>query len=79
MALDRSRSINFTKKVGQEKKKREANVVLIDPSNPYGQGKNPYTTQIVLNKLGTSAHADSPAQPKVDAASTPNTQSTLPV
>ncbi|RDX85150.1 hypothetical protein CR513_33708, partial [Mucuna pruriens] len=45
-------SIGFAKKDGQEKKE-EANAVLIDPSNPYGQGKNPYTTQIILNKLGT--------------------------
>ncbi|RDX92589.1 hypothetical protein CR513_25245, partial [Mucuna pruriens] len=70
--------IDFAKKAGQEKKKREANAVLIDLSNPYGQGKNPYTTQIILNKPGTSASTDSLSLPKVNAASAPNTQSTRP-
>ncbi|RDX78344.1 hypothetical protein CR513_41391, partial [Mucuna pruriens] len=47
-------SIGFVRKPSQERRKGEANTVILDPFNLYGQGKIPYTPQIILNKLGTS-------------------------
>ncbi|RDX72652.1 hypothetical protein CR513_47825, partial [Mucuna pruriens] len=51
---------NFAKKTRYEKKKAEANAILIDPA---GQGKSSSTAQIILNKSGASTPADSLATP----------------
>ncbi|RDY05264.1 hypothetical protein CR513_10903, partial [Mucuna pruriens] len=68
--------VGFAKKANHKKNKGEARIVLIDPSNPYGQSKSPYTAQIILNKPRTSASTDSLTQPKTEAASTSNMQGT---
>ncbi|RDX71629.1 hypothetical protein CR513_48997, partial [Mucuna pruriens] len=60
---------NFTKKIGYEKKKGEANAILIDPA---GQDKSPCTAQIILNKLGASTPIDLSAQSKVETTNTSN-------
>ncbi|RDX92194.1 hypothetical protein CR513_25707, partial [Mucuna pruriens] len=47
-----SSSVSFAKKPSQEKKKGEANTVLLESVTPYGQGKgsSPFPTQIFLDK-----------------------------
>ncbi|RDY12512.1 hypothetical protein CR513_02666, partial [Mucuna pruriens] len=47
----------FAKKLGHEKKKGEANAILLESSLPFSQGKgpSPYPTQIFLSKPETPA------------------------
>ncbi|RDX68158.1 hypothetical protein CR513_52887, partial [Mucuna pruriens] len=60
----------FVRKSNQERRKGEANTIIIDPSNLYGQVKSPSTLQIILSKPGTLAPVTMPTQPKAETTNT---------
>ncbi|RDY00987.1 hypothetical protein CR513_15740, partial [Mucuna pruriens] len=64
-------SASFTRKTKYEKKKRETNAILIDPSS---QARS----LVILNKLGASTSIDSSTQPKVDTTNMSNAPSNQP-
>ncbi|RDX68574.1 hypothetical protein CR513_52414, partial [Mucuna pruriens] len=69
---------SFVRRSNQERRKGEANAIIIDPSNLHGQGKGLGIPQIILSKPRTSTPTTMTTSLKAEIAYTSNAQGIRP-